>query len=168
MRFRRRCPFKDHAVRATRLFRHEHCNGPRRGVPREVFAFDGDRISATGAVLGSLRPQVHRQASVWVDEPIRFLIAVTRSVDRLIAGDRNDLAGRRAVVVSGADTHRDRDHLMVRWLQHRGCRSRGRDDRFLGVNDQRRCRGRGLVAFVAQPAPTCRPRSSIAFVRRPA
>src|SRR5213075_794159 len=65
------------------LFGCGHGRRTRRDVPCEVFAFDRDRVNTAWAVLGSLRPQVNSQVSG--DVPVRFLITITRSVDRLIA-----------------------------------------------------------------------------------
>src|SRR6266542_4701753 len=126
------------------LFGPEHRDGPIRGIARSVGAGDRDGIDPPGAVLGPFRAQINRE--ITGDDPVWFLVAITESIDRLVAGDRCDPAGARTGVVGGLDANRHEHHLMIRRAQGGRFGAETGDDRALGVTDGDDKRTRGLVA----------------------
>src|SRR6185503_8759392 len=85
-----------------------------RRVPRSVRALHENRVNPSCPRPRRLGAQIERERSS--DQPVRRGVAVTETIDRLVATDRLNRARRRRVYgigcLSGDD---DAHHFMVRW-----------------------------------------------------
>ena len=74
---------------APSLMGHGNGGCSRGYIPRIVGACDSDRVDAAGSAAASFGAEIHKQA-MWAELPIWRRVAVTSSVDRLVAGNVRD------------------------------------------------------------------------------